>query len=139
MIWCHLCNRVSDEESYLDHLILYHQTTLFVIQAVALTQPRIVFPFYLNDTEDDEYENLLALCNEIGDHKIGIDDIVKVTTIIDKSALNSGDTCPICLEEFIEIEDDIYKLNSCNHSYCKECISTWCLENRICPVCKTYI
>lgn len=139
MCWCHLCNSITEEEFYIDHLSIYHPTTLFVMYAVNMSPAQMeyvnTFPFYL----EDDYESLLALCNEIGDHKIGIEDITKVSTVIEKSTLNADDNCPICLEAFTEIASDIYRLDVCNHMYCKECISTWCMDNRLCPVCKTYI
>lgn len=141
MSWCHLCNSVTEEEFYIDHLSIHHPTTLFVMYAVNMSPARMAyvntFPFYLNEEDDDdgEYESLLALCNEIGDHKVGVEDITKVSKIIEKT----DDTCPICLESFTEIESDIYQLDVCNHSYCKDCITTWCVGNRLCPVCKTYI
>jgi hypothetical protein len=144
MSWCHLCNCVTEEAFYIDHLSVHHPMTLFVMYAMNLTPARMgyvnTFHFYLDQEEEDnegEYEMLLALCNEIGDHKIGIEDISKVSSIVDRRSISMHDTCPICLEAFIEKEDDICMLNACNHSYCEECIRTWCLENRICPVCKT--
>ena len=153
MTWCHLCNRATEEEFYIDHMSVYHPTTLFVMYAMNLPPGRMdyvnSFPFYLNEAEqaeqaeqeeeedDGEYESLLSLCNEIGDHKIGIDDITRVSTIVDKKSISMHDTCPICLEAFIEKDAEVYMLNSCNHTYCEECITTWCLENRICPVCKS--
>ena len=147
MSWCHLCNCVTEEEFYIEHLSIHHPTTLFVMYAMNLTPARMgyvnTFPFYLNHEEeqenDGEYESLLALCNEIGDHKIGIDDISKVSTIVDRRSISMHDTCPICLEAFIEKSDQICMLNACNHSYCEECITIWCVENKICPVCKTDI
>lgn len=144
MSWCHLCNRIAEEEFYIEHLRIYHPTTLFVMYAVNLTPASMnyvnTFPFYMDESDDDdEYESLLALCNEIGDHKIGIEDITTVSSVVDRATLNFEDTCPICLEMLIEIEDDIYTLDACAHSYCKECIETWCLENKNCPVCKSDI
>lgn len=146
MTWCHLCNRATEEEFYIDHMSVHHPTTLFVMYAMNLPPGRMdyvnSFPFYLNEAvegedDDGEYESLLSLCNEIGDHKIGIDDITRVSTIVDKKSISMHDTCPICLEAFIEKDAEVYMLNSCNHTYCEECITTWCLENRICPVCKS--
>jgi len=46
------------------------------------------------------------------------------------------ETCTICLQEFKEI----YILKSCNHSFCKECISQYIsynLQNLKCPLCRT--
>lgn len=142
MSWCHLCNRVTEEEFYIDHLYRHHPTTLFVMYAMNISPQRMsyinTFPFYMDEEHDDdgEYESLVALCNEIGDHKIGIEDINTVSTIIEKTNVTAQDTCPICIEPFIEKEDDICSLNICNHMYCRECIAIWCHENKKCPVCK---
>ena len=143
MTWCHLCNEVTDEEIYIEHLRRYHPKTLFVLYAVNLTPQQMEYindvPFYMDHefTEEDEYESLLQLCNDLGDHKIGIEDINAITQIVDRENIGVEDTCPICLERFIEIENDIYLLKACNHLYCEECITTWCEENKICPICKT--
>jgi hypothetical protein len=48
------------------------------------------------------------------------------------------ETCTICLQEFKEI----YILKSCNHSFCKECISQYIsynLQTLKCPLCRTDI
>lgn len=143
MTWCHLCNRATIQESYFEHLQRYHPTTFFVLYAVNLTPAQMeyvdTFPFYYNDVGDDEgeYESLLQLCNDIGDHKIGVQDIIEVVQVIDKDTISCDDTCPICLEVFIELEQDIYTLNVCHHNFCSDCITQWCQENKICPICKS--
>jgi hypothetical protein len=142
MTWCHLCNESIEEEFYIEHLRAYHPTTLFVLYAVNLTPEEMRYmsdiPFYMDDDyhydNDGEYESLLNLCNEIGDHKIGIENINDVIQIVDKDSLD--DSCPICLEKFVDIECDIFALKVCSHKYCEECITTWCKDNKICPICK---
>merc|ERR1711959_814251 len=45
-------------------------------------------------------------------------------------------TCNICLEEF-KCGDEIRKLNTCPHTYHKECIDRWLSRVPSCPICKT--
>ena len=49
--------------------------------------------------------------------------------------LESENICCICLETFTE-KDIIYKLK-CNHSFHKECIIVWLLQDLSCPLCRT--
>ena len=39
--------------------------------------------------------------------------------------------CPICMDK---IKKKI--TTSCNHSFCKTCIKTWCKQNNNCPLCR---
>jgi hypothetical protein len=158
--WCHLCNQLAIEDFYIEHLQIHHPTTLFVLFATNLSTERMSYintlPFYINpeiyedaafiddlfqnydilSDENEDYENLLALCDYIGYHKLGIEDMTSISTITDKNLINNEDICPICIDSLKESEDDIYTLNKCNHSYCKECIVKWCSENKTCPMCK---
>ena len=43
--------------------------------------------------------------------------------------------CSICLEE---MSNDILIL-SCKHEFHKKCVQRWCLENNICPICRTTV
>ncbi len=162
--WCHLCNQLAVEDFYIEHLRIHHPTTLFVLFATNMSTSRMnyvnTFPFYIDPEtynsdpsiiddvfqqydetgdENDDYESLLALCNFIGDHKVGIEDITAISSIADKNLLNNEDICPICIDTFKDITDDILTLNECQHSYCKGCIIKWCSENKTCPVCKICI
>jgi len=85
------------------------------------------------------YEQLTAICDEIGYHKVGIQNIDVVAPAIvrtKKEDASSEETkCPICL-------DDMYRslyirsINGCEHEFCGECIEKWLLENKNCPICK---
>jgi hypothetical protein len=85
------------------------------------------------------YEQLSAICDEIGYHKVGIKDIDAVAPAIvrtKKEDASSEETkCPICLE-------DMYKavymrsINGCGHEFCGGCIEEWLHENKNCPICK---
>ena len=43
--------------------------------------------------------------------------------------------CSICLEEMIT---DIQVL-TCKHEFHKKCVQRWCLENKICPICRSQV
>jgi hypothetical protein len=52
--------------------------------------------------------------------------------------MDNQDKCTICLQDFTEM----YSLESCNHSFCKECISKYVsfnLRNLKCPLCRSNI
>ena len=85
------------------------------------------------------YEQLTAICDEIGYHKVGIQNIDAVAPAIvrmkKEDASPEETKCPICL-------DDMYKavymrsINGCGHDFCGGCIEEWLLENKNCPICK---
>ena len=79
----------------------------------------------VNNLNEDEYSSLINLSEEIGDVEIGINDIDKVTEIV-----NITDTCPICKDEH-----NVMRKTICNHLFCQECIETWFDKNTKCPLC----
>ena len=83
----------------------------------------------INLFNNDEYESLNNLSERIGDVKIGVKNI---DDIIIKKSSNNNSECLICREE----NNEIYKLNKCNHEYCIKCINKWFSENKKCPICQ---
>lgn len=81
------------------------------------------FTFNLNT--GDTYSDLTNLSEEIGDVEIGIQDIEKVSEIIEKTEL-----CPICREDVKKVRKTI-----CNHFFCDDCLRTWLSNNKTCPIC----
>jgi hypothetical protein len=89
------------------------------------------------------YEQLSALCDEIGYHKVGITNIDNVApssikikdTDNDENNDDNDNMCTICLDNKYKA---IYirKINGCNHDFCGECIEKWLSENKTCPICK---
>ena len=79
----------------------------------------------VNNLNEDEYSSLINLSEEIGDVEIGINDLDKVTDIV-----NIMDTCPICKDEH-----NVMRKTICNHLFCQECIETWFDKNTKCPLC----
>lgn len=58
---------------------------------------------------------------------------------LDRFKYSSGqqlrqDTCVICLQEF-ESDEDLNQL-PCSHSFHAQCVSTWLLRNKSCPLCQ---
>ncbi|EME29853.1 protein binding / ubiquitin-protein ligase/ zinc ion binding isoform 2 [Galdieria sulphuraria] len=47
---------------------------------------------------------------------------------------NSADSCPICLEEFLQ--GDLIRVLPCKHEFHGDCIFSWLVERGKCPVCK---
>ncbi|GJQ12087.1 hypothetical protein GpartN1_g3878.t1 [Galdieria partita] len=47
---------------------------------------------------------------------------------------NSADSCPICLEEFVQ--EDLIRILPCKHEFHGDCIFSWLVERGKCPVCK---
>jgi hypothetical protein len=106
---------------------------------IARTYDTLQSLMFLENTEyEPSYEDLLNLCDHIGYHKPGIKDIDAVTTVVEEEErcrlLKEEETCRICLECFT-LEDEIRKINSCNHVFGSDCIKTWFSENKTCPLC----
>lgn len=83
------------------------------------------------------YEQLIALCDEIGYHKLGIkniDSVAPAIVRIKKGNLHD-DNCPICLED---MHRALYmrSIKGCGHEFCGECIEKWLTDNKTCPICK---
>ena len=60
-------------------------------------------------------------------------DSCKFNDFIRKKTLKTFDKCSICLNEIYE--DDL-KTTKCNHNFHLECIETWLVSNRKCPLCR---
>ena len=78
----------------------------------------------ISNGNEDSYENMINLSNQIGNVSKGID-INKVSTLEEKSV-----TCPICREDFNEI-----RITNCNHDFCNKCLNQWLSNNNTCPIC----
>jgi RNA polymerase subunit RPABC4/transcription elongation factor Spt4 len=42
-------------------------------------------------------------------------------------------TCPICTENAVEVQ------TTCNHHYCKDCLTQWLSSHETCPYCRETI
>ena len=51
-----------------------------------------------------------------------------------------GEECPICLDFFGELDDDVYLCTlKCGHSYHRKCINDWLSKDGSCPTCRIII
>jgi hypothetical protein len=90
------------------------------------------------DIDQMSYEQLLELCEEIGDHKEGVPDVEVVLEKIECQENLTETQCPVCLEEFAsEQTREVEKIKSCGHVFCSQCIRKWLAENKRCPLCKS--
>jgi len=129
MIICPVCNlHIESDEDALNHLITEHE--LFIMTYLAM----------FSNTEEDDYEYLSRLCEEMGNHHIGLgnEQIEIVAPIKDIEESDTKECCPICLDDFVD-STYLRKISKCNHIYCGQCIEKWLEKNHNCPVCKDEI
>jgi hypothetical protein len=80
---------------------------------------------------DVEYESLLALCETVGYHEVGVDD---VDGALEAAGGEADGRCPICLET---MEKEVaVRIVVCRHAFCDPCIREWLARHKTCPVCK---
>lgn len=154
MLVCPVCDLHFQVNEFRNHL-LYTHPEFVAIWASALFGPMFHEDEYLDfvrgvivdtyefpnvDVDNMTYEQLLELCEEIGDHKEGIADVEQVLEKMSLDDLTEETKCPICLEEFCSIEDErndvVEKIKLCGHVFCSQCIRKWFTENKRCPLCK---
>lgn len=111
--------------------------------------PPIVMPPWLvpdppgivpESDDDDElpYEVMLELCEQMGDHYVGVSNIDACTPEVQAMDLPAEGRCAICLDAFLSIELDrtMRRITTCGHVFCDECIRPWLERHRWCPVCR---
>jgi hypothetical protein len=134
---CKVCNQ-EIEGDYLFHLITSHLDTYISMMSVYFPQLEVddvlelVNQYVEMYTSDNNYENLMELCDNIGYYKKGINNIDTVCKKVE--VVNTEETCPVCLEMLLN--KDTYKIKTCKHIFCKECITKWLSDNISCPICK---
>lgn len=92
-----------------------------------------------NWTIDDEYEYNTMIGDMLGKVEVGFtpSEIDRISHIVDKNTLCESDRCPICLETFTELDDDVHvRKLKCSHVYCNNCILTWLEKHKKCPCCQ---
>lgn len=94
--------------------------------------------FFLNsqvheqEEEDFTYEELLELGDRIGKVSKGYSE-EKIATLKTVPAPTSQ-SCSICLTAF-ESRESATLLSPCDHLYHIDCIKSWLLDNKTCPLC----
>lgn len=141
-VTCPLCELQFDVLNFQMHMVFTHPEFLAIWASSTLGasfQEEDYFEFLQAfqdqddvNTDDMTYEELLQLCERIGNHKEGISCIDEVSEKIDNP---ENEACPICLDELKHVSS-CRKIKVCGHIYCDECIERWFEENKWCPVCK---
>jgi len=140
---CPLCQEEMELGEAGSHLVSEHMDTMLVMLVM------------YSDENDFSYETLSYLCDSIGYHKIGIEDINRVACSYIQTD-KKEEVCPICLEPLgssgagealgnsgaVEPfnngaeEAVIMQLKHCKHLFCRPCITLWLKEHTTCPLCK---
>jgi len=148
---CPLCQEEMELEEAGRHLMSDHMDTMLVMLVM------------YSDENDFSYETLSYLCDTIGYHKIGIEDINQVACSYIQTDKNE-EVCPICLGalgssgaeetetlcksgtggalgsngagEGPEPPRTIMELKKCKHLFCSPCLTLWLKEHTTCPLCK---
>jgi|Laugresbdmm110sd_1035091.scaffolds.fasta_scaffold18604_3 hypothetical protein len=89
-----------------------------------------------DEIESLEYEALLNICETIGDHAVGVENIDEVAPLMDKNEYEGS--CPICLELLADC-DHARQIAHCKHIFCGTCLAQWLAVKKWCPLCKTEV
>lgn len=129
-VTCSFCTDSIPLTDYMYHIRNQHFEHYVVWMA-------ILDPLYFESAETETYEDLVALCDTMGNVETGIQDINAVTQI---STINEQDRCSICLESY-DVNDAtlIRKITKCSHSFHDNCISQWLLKKKTCPMCMQFV
>ncbi len=136
---CPICQVELPGNSYLFHMMTRHIDTLIAMYTLYMPDGNIqlfldIIQNYIDQyTENNNYDDLLQLCENLGSFKKGITDVDKICHSIEVT--NPDERCPICLESFIKKENTC-RTNLCKHNFCKPCLETWLKENTSCPLCQ---
>lgn len=125
-IACPECDAPLPLTEIMDHVQAHHPLLYMVWTNV------FAWPNDADDAITDDYESLTELCDRIGYHEVGVDNVDDVL----EAAAEAGTAgvCPICLEapEYQEWS----ALKVCRHAFCDPCIRRWLAGHKTCPVCK---
>lgn len=87
-----------------------------------------------DDPPTPSYEQLLLLCETIGNHPVGVHDVNAVAPIV-SAPTDPTTRCTICLESMADLSN-IRKITKCRHEFCDPCLRRWFYDHHTCPVCK---
>lgn len=134
MLTCPVCNIEFPDNEIQAHLYSNHPFFIAFLEAFFVPPS---FDFFEEEVQlEDTYEELIDLCERLGNVEIGVKDIDDVTDVIVTDKTNNTDTCPICLECMTEVSDYIRRIHVCAHKFCGACIETWLKSHKTCPICK---
>ena len=128
---CPICGDCIHITEMFIHVFTQHPAFLIVWSSIN-------FPsMHTHDSEyEDEYEFFADLCERMGNHTPGVQNMHQVTSVatFDEAFSQGYDECPICLESLVE--NDLLKINVCDHIFCNACISQWLSKHKNCPMCR---
>jgi len=108
------------------YLTIYHTEVAMVILLLLFAISVFLFLLYRKE--------IIKALNEIF-----YDKDTQIDVFLTKVYVNKDFTeCSICLEDFHEEDDNIYKINCpCTEQFFhKECIANWLEKNCSCPICR---
>ena len=84
----------------------------------------------------DDYNYNIFIADLLGNVEVGFTDaqIKDLSELVDSRDC-SEQRCPVCLEDYADIEGSITRLK-CQHSFCTGCIKTWLYKHKKCPSCQ---
>ncbi|CAH9092007.1 unnamed protein product [Cuscuta europaea] len=87
-----------------------------------------------NDDDDSVEEE-----DEDEDGPVGLseDDIRKLKSETWEGGADAEKACAVCLSEYEEGEAIIRLVQTCSHSFHKDCIVAWLRQNGTCPICRS--
>ena len=136
-VTCPECDQAMDIGEMLAHLHMYHPLLYMVWFNVFAGPPLPVADWPLLPAEtpppEDDYEALLALCESMGDHEVGVADVDAISALLPDGAPERDETCRICLERMAQAP--ARQLARCGHAFCAGCIETWLARRKRCPLC----
>lgn len=140
---CTICGEIIASTDIMSHMLTEHPHYIAMwaaFLAPAVSEDDVVSwiqtQYDLYGIEADSYEYYTQLCDSIGNHYVGVEDVESAApAVIASSESYKGERCPICLEP---LESSIYarRTKTCRHIFCGPCIETWFEKHKSCPVCK---
>lgn len=108
------------------YLTFYHTETAIIIFVILFIISSCLILLYANE--------IIEALNEIYYNKD-----TDIDVFLTKVKVNKDFTeCSICLEDFLEEDDNIFKINCpCTQQFFhKDCITSWLKKNCSCPICR---
>lgn len=139
---CQLCgNRIALADFH-DHMLHVHPTTYIVLLGTAyphLSDEELINSLFPDEPSDMSYEEMMEICDTIGYHYVGVEDIDACAPMDAHPRAITMDRCAICLEEGEGLEASqgaTRTITACGHQFCAPCIQEWLGQHKTCPICK---